>query len=248
MNVRILICTLLCSTLPLAYAHATTDIKSPYVGPDGSWKFGHKGSWSHDAHDKELKNNQAYKFGLGKTIAPKWFIEVETGFNRASLEDFSLSSVEFEVKRQWTEAGDFWWDLGSRVNYVHRVESHEADSVDMIFMAQNSYSGFTTRLNAALVHDFGKKGEDIGIEAGAFVRYEISPYIKPGIEYQAEYGAIDEFAAQEEQGHLLGPALYGKLPLGEQHPVSYELAYLLGMTDTSPDGNLRWKLEYQFRF
>ncbi len=227
---------------------AASDVKGPLLNPEGTWKIGHKGSWSNDSNDTDLKNRQGYKFGAGNVFAPRWLAEVETGFSRTSDDDLSLSTAEFELQHQFADVGAYWWDTGTRLNYIHRAPSHDADALDVLFMAQNTYRQFTTRINMGLVHDFGKAGQDISVEARGFVRYEYSTLFKPGIEYQAEFGAIDDFASSDQQGHVIGPALYGGLTLPNNKPLAYEVAYLFGLTDSSPDGDLRWKLEYNFRF
>lgn len=187
-------------------------------------------------------------------FAPKWLAEADFGFTREAGESLSLEGAELELQRQLTDRGDFWWDAGVRAAYVHNVEEGVADATELKLLLQNTTGMFTTRINLELAHDFGVHGNDTELEARGFVRYNYSEVIRPGIEYQAELGAIDAIPATDEQGHYIGPAVYGELPYlahltgSKSDEFEYQFAYLFGLTDASADGDLRWKVEYNFKF
>jgi hypothetical protein len=44
----------------------------------------------------------------------------------------------------------------------------------------------------------------------------------------------------------MGPAVFGKLMLGEHDAIKYNAAWLVGMTDAAPDSTLRMQIEYEF--
>ncbi len=71
----------------------------------------------------------------------------------------------------------------------------------------------------------------------------------PGFELWGKPGRFNAMKAFDEQTLQIGPVIYGKLPveaLGGK--FAYELGYLFGATDPSPDGALKWLLEYEIYF
>ena len=40
----------------------------------------------------------------------------------------------------------------------------------------------------------------------------------------------------------------GKFSLGKESSISYEFGYLFGLTDDSPDGTVKWLLEFEYEF
>ena len=62
--------------------------------------------------------------------------------------------------------------------------------------------------------------------------------------------AWDSWAPVREQGHRIGPAIFGKLPLDGHTALKYNAAYLIGKTRIDSDsyvGNtFRMQVEYEF--
>ena len=61
-----------------------------------------------------------------------------------------------------------------------------------------------------------------------------------------ETGEWDNWASSDEQEHKLGPAIFGKVPVGSHAAVKYNAAWLVGMTDATPDNTFRMQVEYEF--
>ena len=72
------------------------------------------------------------------------------------------------------------------------------------------------------------------------------PQFEPGFEAYGELGEVSDFLPSDEQDHRIGPVIFGALPITPTTKIQYELGYLFGLTDGSPDGTLRWQLEYEF--
>lgn len=234
-------------------AQAINDIKSPYA-EEGELELEYKGAWTHDDDDKANKNKQKHVAAAGYGFAPYWFGEIEAEFERESGDSgLELSEIELEVKRQVTKHGEFWWDVGFLGAYGHVVERHKADKAEAAVLLQNTFHHFTTRANFGLEHQFGTTGKDTEFWGRAFTRYNLTPAFKPGVEWQGEFGTLGHSGGLKDQEHFVGPAAYGRLPwldalTGGNGKFSYELAYLFGVTDSAPDGAVRWKLEYGLEF
>ena len=60
-----------------------------------------------------------------------------------------------------------------------------------------------------------------------------------------EVGEWNDWEDSEDQEHMAGPAVFGKLPLGE-HALKYDADLLFGLNDHTADNTLRVRLEYEF--
>lgn len=232
-----------------AQAYAIGNIKSPFA-EEGEFEAEYKGEWHHDGEDKSQKNVQEHVLGMGYGFAPKWFAEGEFEFVREAGETMDLEKIEVEVKRQLTDSGDFWWDIGALAYYKYGVDSGTKDQMEGWLLLQNTYRNFTTRVNLELEHTLAQDGGDMDAEARAFTRYNLSPQFNPAVEWHANFNDIDHIENTEQ---YVGPAAYGHLTfLEEMVPgdaeFEYQLAYLFGVTDAASDGAVRWKLEYKTRF
>ena len=61
-----------------------------------------------------------------------------------------------------------------------------------------------------------------------------------------EVGKWNEWAPREEQNHRMGPAVFGKLALGDHQVIKYNAAWLLGASQAAPGHILRAQVEYEF--
>lgn len=67
-----------------------------------------------------------------------------------------------------------------------------------------------------------------------------------GIQGFGEMGKWDQWGKTTEQNHRMGPAVFGKLALGEYQAIKYNAAWLAGVTDAAPNTTLRMQIEYEF--
>jgi len=59
-------------------------------------------------------------------------------------------------------------------------------------------------------------------------------------------GQWDRWSNWNEQTHQMGPALFGKIKMGDHHAVKWNAALLHGFTDVSPKTTLRMQAEFEF--
>lgn len=72
------------------------------------------------------------------------------------------------------------------------------------------------------------------------------PQFEFGLQCFGETGKWDHWASANEQLHRVGPAIFGKIPVGNHQAIKYNLAWLIGSTDATPDHTLRTQIEYEF--
>jgi high-affinity iron transporter len=226
-------------------AHATKKIYKPYVEKgeiELEWKFGHDFD---DNNSKDGKEKQ--KFGVGYGVTDKWFtelypeIEKEAGDNR----DYKMTALEWENIFQLTEKGQYAVDFGVLAAYDQSFENDKASKVEAKLLFAKDTGQFSHTMNITFENEVGQhaQGElETGLAWGT--RYRLNPYFEPGFEYHAEFGRLDTSSDFDEQEHQIGPVAYGKLPYG----FKYDVGYLFGISDESPDGALKSIIEYEMRF
>jgi hypothetical protein len=67
-----------------------------------------------------------------------------------------------------------------------------------------------------------------------------------GAQGLGDLGRWNHFSPTSEQGHRLGPALFGKWHLGGADAIVWNAALLFGATSGSLNRNFRLQVEYEF--
>ena len=76
----------------------------------------------------------------------------------------------------------------------------------------------------------------------------INPLFQPGFEY---YGHTDEIlnpGKAADQLHRIGPVVVGVNNFAPYGKLKYEVGYLFGLTQVTPRGTVRWRLEFEIPF
>jgi len=50
----------------------------------------------------------------------------------------------------------------------------------------------------------------------------------------------------DQRSHRMGPAVFGKIPLGNRQAIRYNAAWLLGASTNAPSQTFRMQVEYEF--
>jgi hypothetical protein len=195
-------------------------------------------------------DQQQQKYGVGYGLTDRWFSEVygeiEKEYNDAGEDlDFSLTEIEWENKFQLTEKGQFPVDLGFLIEYAVSTEDKHADKLEWSFLLGKEFGKTEHLANIKMEHSVGGGMSD-ETEGGASwsSRYRLSQKFEPGFEYHADFGGLNEGKGFHEQIHQAGPVFYGQI----NKNFKYDVGYLFGVSDASPDGMLKWILEYEHHF
>jgi hypothetical protein len=116
---------------------------------------------------------------------------------------------------------------------------------------QSTFGKLQLNGNVIFERAFGGADEDsvaqvtnIGYQWQA--RHRAGGQLDLGVQGFGEMGKWDQWSKTAEQSHRMGPAVFGKLMLGEHDAIKYNAAWLVGMTDAAPDSTLRMQIEYEF--
>ena len=108
-------------------------------------------------------------------------------------------------------------------------------------LLEKAVGRFSHTANIGFEKEFGDGSEgEFGSVFAWRSKYRFQPYFEPGVELYSEFGPIPEFADWDEQEHQFGPVVSGTVG-----PFGYDVGYLFGLTDHSPDGEFKWILEYE---
>ncbi len=67
-----------------------------------------------------------------------------------------------------------------------------------------------------------------------------------GFQGFGEVGKWNRWAPNQERAHSVGPAVFGKLPVGERKAIKYNAAWLSQVTQAAPDHTFRVQVENEF--
>ena len=78
------------------------------------------------------------------------------------------------------------------------------------------------------------------------VKYRWRPEFDSGLQGFGDVGKWNDWDPRDVQTHTVGPAIFGKFPLGGQQVFKYNAAVLFKASSAAPDRTLRAQLEYEF--
>lgn len=196
------------------------------------------------------ERTQASKLGLGYGVTEYWFTEVYFGREREGSERLNL--LEWENKFQLTETGKYPIDVGLITEIEMPLnDAHAPDEFKIGPLFQTDFGKVQLNGNVLFERKFGPKEEDadnyhteMGYQWQA--KYRWQPVFEFGAQGFGEMGKWDDWEKSNAQSHRLGPAVFGKIGLGNKQALKYNAAWLFGTTSASLNNNFRMQLEYEF--
>ena len=210
----------------------------------------HNGSYGLDGRP-EKRGEQSYTLELEAAVNASWLTEFETEGGREPGPDERnrLTALVWENLFVLTEPGEHWADLGFFAEYGRALPHRSADSVSFGPILSKVWGPTVNTLNVFFTKDVGSHAAGrTQLNLAWQTRFILNPRIEPGIELYSAPGALGNFSTIGEQDHRAGPVLYGTLRSFGTSKLNYEVGYLFGLTRAAPQGTVKWKLEYEFRF
>ena len=233
--------------LPLVVAAQVGKVNGPLV-TEGQWELDYN-LVNYIDDDSALNNDLRQKLSLEYGLTEKWAIESGMEWRRSDAKSLHNETVFFEVKRELTDQKDGWWlSSGALAEYVLST-SGDPDEIEakLLFQKEHDNGKFRHRANLTLAREVGDGApDDVMFRTRWVSRWNAHNNFKPGIEWHAAWGEIDDFYSWENQRQYLGPTVQGELFKAKKFKVNYEIAYVFGLTDASRDGAIRFRLETLF--
>jgi high-affinity iron transporter len=212
------------------------------------------GDITFDKPKSGLSNNQRYTIEYGFGPLPNWFVEVGHELAAPNGENITYDATEIESYLQLTPTGRYFGDLAMFAEYEHPLHAGDPKSFTFGPLAQTEFGeiagiGALHTLNLLFKRTVGNNRTDATEFDPAWQsRLLLNPLFQPGLEY---YGQINELlnpGKAADQQHRLGPAFVGVNNFAPYGKLKYEVGYLFGLTDATPRGTVRFRLEYEIPF
>ena len=231
-------------------AAAGFKVYSPYV-EKGEFEIEYRPVQTHDANAAK-DNAQTHVLGVGYGVTDWWFTEVYAEWERepGTGQSTSFAAFEWENRFQLTEKGANWADFGLLVEYERTDAGSAPDKVEIGAIIAKSAGKFDLAWNIVLEREVGTNAsDDIELGQSFQAKYRLDPAFEPGMEIHSGFGPLDDMPGFDEQAHYAGPVIEGKMPLADTGATfKYNVGYMFGLTDETPDGTIKAELEIEFHF
>lgn len=185
--------------------------------------------------------------GLGYGANDWWFTEVYVKYAKEGGST-RYDAFEWENKFQLTETGKYPVDIGliTEIEVPSNRDEGTELKIGPLFQTEfgklqlNANFLFEKRINAAV-----STATQMGYQWQ--VKYNWLPAFEYGVQGIGEVGPWDKWEPESEQAHKIGPAVFGKIHVGEgRQAIRYNAAWLLGVSNAAPDNTFRVQVEYEF--
>ncbi len=189
----------------------------------------------------------AASVGFGYGAKPWWFTEVYLKYKRENNAGTKQDAVEWENKFQLTETGKYPVDVGFLVEVERPLDHAEGWEVEWGPLFQTDFGKIQLNANALFKRNYRAEG----LSETQFLyqwqaKYRWVPQFEFGLQGFGEMGRWDGWATESERTHRVGPAVFGKLPVGVHRAIRYNAAWLLGASTAASDHTFRMQVEYEF--
>jgi hypothetical protein len=223
-------------------AAADFKITSPNVD-EGEFEFENR-AYSAPGHD----GGRDATTELGYGLTEDWRAEIETEFEKEPAKNWRHSAMGLENVFQLSPEGQETIDLGLYAEYQFAVGRDQSDEFVCGPLVQKQWGKVLATANLFVTAQFGgPQPRDPQFSYGLEVRYLLSPFFQPGVQAFGNPGPFDGFDQWSQQDHRIGPVLFGSVDVSAGE-INYEFGYLVGLTNGSPDGTMKFAVEYEASF
>jgi hypothetical protein len=198
------------------------------------------------ATKKDEPTAQGASLGVGYGLTDWWFTEFYLKGMREGARS-TFDAIEWESKFQLTETGRYPLDVGFLAEFELPHDRSEGNEFQFGPLLQTEFDRVQLNFNPLLVNvSRAVDGNGTYLRYQWQVKYRWQQAFEFGAQGFGEMGLVNHLAPTSEQSHRLGPAAFGKHPLGGAQAIVWNAALLFGLTSGSPDYNFRLQVEYEF--
>ena len=206
----------------------------------GTWKL-----------KQEPVRETAASLGFGYGVTQWWFTEAYVKYEKNPGERTKYDAFEWENKFQLTEPNQFAVDVGLITEIeIPRARGEEGYEFKIGALFQGDVG--VIRWNANLLFERVLRGHsdeprvtEMGYQLQA--KYTVRRELEVGAQAFGEMGKWNHWEASREQNHRVGPAIFGKVKLGDgREAIRYNAAILFAASHAAPKGTFRMQAEYEF--
>ena len=234
-----------CLTLPSISAAGPSDYVFTPLVEQGEREIDFKAG---TAKARDGSRESKYSVGLGLGVNSWWFTELYAIWHKQPGERHAFDAWEWENKFQLTETGKYPVDLG----FIFEIERPKDRSEGYEYrwgplLQADIGSDVQANLNLLIEkHIRAAEPQKAALGYQWQLKYRWRPELDLGVQGFGDVGPWNHWAPRSAQSHTAGPALFGKLRVGNRQTIKYNAGVLFGMTDGSPRNTLRLQAEYEF--
>lgn len=197
--------------------------------------------------DGHHRTDTSLGYGYGAT--EYWFTEAY--FKRKVNGNVDVTYFEWENKFQLLETGKYPIELGLITEIEAPVSQSGAWEVKVGPLLQTEFGKLQLNANMLFERKYSSDGSGVQYPTEALYQWQIKYRLQPEFEFGAQgFGALGEWDAwvnsKAEEGRSIGPAIFGKVAVGNNQAIKYNAAWLIGTGVASPERTLRMQVEYEF--
>jgi hypothetical protein len=200
------------------------------------------------AKNRDGTRESAYSLGLGWGVNRWWFTEAYAKGHKLPGERNSFDAWEWENKFQLTETGKYPVDVGFLLEIERPRDRSEGYEYKWgpLFQADltNKVQGNLNILVEKHIRAAVAEKAELGYQWQ--VKYRYKPEFEFGAQGFGDVGPWNHWEPSSEQPHIAGPAIFGKLRVGQKQVINYNAGILFGLTHGAPRNTLRLQAEYEF--
>ncbi len=225
-------------------SHADPKVYSPRVHK-GELAFENRGNTVID-DDDDKDGSQRHVFELEYGVTDWWKTALVSRLDKPGDGTLRYDSTAWENIFEFTDEKTSWLGSGLYLEYKLADEDDVADKFETKLLLEKTFSDFINTLNLVFEKEVGEHSEEsVEFEYAWRTKKSIGHEMALGVEAFGELGEIKNTHSLEDQEHIIGPVFYHEVELGGLE-LEYNIGWLAGLTDASPDHTFRWQLEFEF--
>jgi len=187
-----------------------------------------------------------FSTGFGYGANDWWFTEFYVKYKNEGTGS-KFDAIEWENLFQLTETGQYPVDAGFLLEVERPHDRAEGWEVKWGPLLQTGFGKLQMNGNVFFQRnyraDFTNSTE---LKYQWQMKYRWIEQFEFGLQGFGELGKWDHWVPSGERVHTVGPAVFGKIPLGNRQAIRYNAAWLLASSAAAQDHTVRMQVEYEF--
>lgn len=197
--------------------------------------------------DGQHRTDTSLGFGYGAT--EYWFTEIY--LKREVNGNADDTFAEWENKFQLLETGKYPVELGLITEIEAPVNQSGPWEAKIGPLLQTEYGKLQLNANMLFERKYSSDSSGVQYPTEALYQWQIKYRLQPEFEFGAQgFGTLGEWDAwvgdKVEENRSIGPAVFGKVSLGNRQAIKYNAAWLIGSGTGVAERTFRMQVEYEF--
>lgn len=186
-----------------------------------------------DDDDAAIDGEQQYVFEIAHGVTPRLFLEAKIEAEKKRGGSLETEAYVLEGVYQLTEQGEYSWDFGLLGEIEYSATNDELKEIEFgpIFATE---VGSNMTFTANLPIEYKKQTREYEGSVNAQLKWRLSQRFEPALEVYVD-----------SETTKVGPVVMGKIKT-DSGKFGYQLGWLVGMNDETPDNTFKFLVEYEF--